>query len=179
MVDEAELRGAPGEQVPEGDGWFILNLSDARWRNNPRFGVACGFEGDARFPDFGVNVHVLEPDQPACLYHREDQQEGFLVLRGTCRVLVEGQERALRPWDFVHCPPGTNHVFVGGPDGPCAILMIGGRPREGSEELCYPVDPLAARYGASAEAETPDPREAYAGTPPTEVVPSPWRADAP
>ena len=33
--------------------------------------------------------------QPACLYHRESTQEGFLVLHGRCRVLIEGEERAL------------------------------------------------------------------------------------
>ena len=26
---------------------------------------------------------------------------------------IEGEERPLRQWDFVHCPPGANHTIVG------------------------------------------------------------------
>lgn len=168
---EATMSAAPGAS-PESAGWFTVNLADARWRKNERFGSFCAFEGAERFEQFGINVHVLEPNQPACMYHRENQQEGFLVLRGSCRVIVEGEERALREWDYVHCPPGTNHVFVGGPDGPCAILMVGAR--EGEERLVYPVDEVAGRHGASVAAETPEPRRAYEGTPPSVDVPSPW-----
>jgi hypothetical protein len=51
-------------------------------------------------------------------------------------------------------------VFVGAGDGPCAILMTGARSAD--EKLLYPVSELAARYGASAEGETPDPAIAYA-----------------
>jgi hypothetical protein len=61
---------------------------------------------------------------------------------------------------FHHCPAGTEHVFVGAEDGPCVILMAGARTED--EQLLYPVSELAARYGASAEEETPDPKQAYA-----------------
>jgi len=171
MVQEAELRGTPG-LVPEGDGWFIVNVSEARWKENPRFGKFCAFEGEARFPHFGLNIHLLEANQPACMYHRESQQEDFLVLSGSCRVIVEGVERELKQWDLVHCPPGTNHVFVGAADGPCAILMIGARG--GEEEITYPVDAVALERGAGVTEETPDPRKAYEGTPPSVDIPSPW-----
>ena len=92
------------------------------------------------------------PGEPNCLYHSESQQEAFLVLSGEGKLLVEGEERPIRQWDFVHCPAGTEHVFVGAGDGPCAILMIGARTPD--EQLLYPVSELAARYGASAEEET-------------------------
>jgi hypothetical protein len=88
-------------------------------------------------------------------------------------LLVEGEERLLRPWDFFHCPAGTEHVFVGAGDGPCVILMAGARSED--EQLLYPVSELAGRYGASAERETPDPKEARAverprpGRPPTGI----------
>jgi uncharacterized cupin superfamily protein len=170
-MDEAELGGESG-RVPRGPGWFVVNLRDARWREVERFGRYCPFEGETRFPHLGVNVHVLAPGQPACLYHRENQQEAFLVLSGECTLVVEEQERALGPWDFFHCPPGTSHVFVGRGEGPCAILMIGARLDE--EELVYPVSPVAARHRASAARETTSPREAYAGTPPPRDIPSPW-----
>lgn len=175
MAGEARLVETGQGLVPEGDGWFVVNLADARWQRNARFGTWCALEGEARFPHLGVNVHVLQPDQPACLYHRENLQEAFLVLSGECRLLVDGQERRLRPWDFFHSAPGTDHVFVGGSDGPCAVLMIGARTLD--EELVYPVHELARRYGASAVSETTSPRDAYAGTPPHEDAPSPWPLD--
>jgi uncharacterized cupin superfamily protein len=115
---------------------------------------------DFFFPQFGINVSVLEPVNPNCLYHSESQQEAFLVLSGECRLLVEGAKRILRPWDFVHCPAGTEHVFVGAGDGPSVVLMVGARSKD--EQLLYPVSELAARYNASAEEETPDPKQAYA-----------------
>lgn len=169
---EAEVLATEEGLSPKGPGWFVTNLKDARWFRNPRFGAFCSFEGDARFQGFGTNVHLLDPGQPACLYHREDSQEGFLVLRGTCLVVIEGQERSLRAWDYVHCPAGTTHVFVGTGDEPCAILMIGRREAVG--RLFYPQSELAAAHGASSEADTPDPRQAYAGTAPSEPIPSPW-----
>ena len=125
-----------------------------------------------RFPEFGLNIHVLQPGMPACKYHRESAQEGFLVLSGTCLAIVEGEQRELRAWDYLHCPAGTNHVLVGAGDGPCAILMIGAR-KEGIS-LTYPVEPAAARFGASTEVETNDPREAYAGIQPSGPIASSW-----
>jgi uncharacterized cupin superfamily protein len=74
------------------------------------------------FPQLGINLRVLEPGQPSNLYHSENQQEAFLVLSGECRLLVEGEERLLRPWDFFHSPAGTEHILVGAGDGPCVIL---------------------------------------------------------
>ena len=117
------------------------------------FGSGCVFDTRAApFEQVGINISVLVPGEPNCLYHSESQQEAFLVLSGEGKLLVEGEERPLRQWDFVHCPAGTEHVFVGAGDGPCAILMIGARTPD--EQLLYPVSELAARYGASAEEET-------------------------
>jgi uncharacterized cupin superfamily protein len=95
------------------------------------------------------------------MYHAEDSQEDFLVLHGECLLLVEGEERRLRAWDFVHCPNWTEHVFVGAGDGPCAILMVGTRKHE-REKLVYPVSDVALRHVAGVEEETQDGRVAYA-----------------
>ena len=165
MVEEAQLEETGAGLEPVGDGWFVVNLRDARWGRHETFGAACAFEGPwpaASFRQLGMKVSVLQPGQPNCLYHRESQQEGFLVLTGECLLLVEGQERTLRAWDFVHCPPSTEHVFVGAGAGPCVIFMAGARSDE--EELFFPVSELAGRYGASVEAETGLGDEAYAAT---------------
>jgi uncharacterized cupin superfamily protein len=161
MQPEAPLNDSGSGLAPAGDGWFVVNVREAEWWVSESFGSGCGFESrELPFPQLGINLSVLEPGEPNCLYHSESQQEAFLVLSGECRLLVEGEERLLRPWDFVHCPAGTEHVFVGAGDGPCVILMVGARSED--EQLLYPVSELAARYGASAEEETPDPRTAYA-----------------
>jgi uncharacterized cupin superfamily protein len=109
--------------------------------------------------DTGVNVQILQPGTPNCRYHSEPVQEDFLVLEGECIALVDGEERPLRQWDFLHCPPGTEHVFVGAGEGPCAILMIGSRREDAPH---YPVNELAARYDASVSEPTDDPEQAYA-----------------
>ena len=112
MVPEARLVQTENGLVPEGDGWFVLNARDARWWHHEKFGSAVTFEGeDARFSQFGINVQVLEPGEPNCMYHGENGQEDFLVLYGECLLLVQGEERPLKQWDFVHSPPWTEHVY--------------------------------------------------------------------
>ena len=164
MVQEAKLvdRGAGLE--PEGEGWFVVNATEAAWHASEGSGRYCVFEGrEARFEEYGINIHVVDPGEPNALYHREETQEDFLILSGECVLIVEGEERRLRAWDFVHCPAWTEHVFVGAGDGPCAILMAGSRRPDAG--LVYPVSDLARRYGAGVEQETSEPREAYAGWP--------------
>jgi uncharacterized cupin superfamily protein len=166
MVPEAPLEPTDGGLVPDGEGWFVLNVSDARWLGG-HFGAYTRFEGEARFPKLGFNIGVLEPGQPACMYHGEDEQEDFLVLSGECLLLIEGHERRLKAWDFVHCPAWTEHVFVGAGGGPCAILAVGTRL---TNDVVYPVSGLAQRHRAGVERETRDPRQAYADIPPDGAV---------
>jgi len=147
--------------VEECDGWFVVNVKDARWFGNDAFGKMCRFEKpDEPFPQIGIHIFVLEPGKPNCRYHREAAQEDLLVLSGRCRLLVVGQERMLEPWDFVHLPAGATHVCVGAEDGPCAILFIGHRETP-EVELFYPKSELARRYNAEAPEPTADPKVAY------------------
>jgi uncharacterized cupin superfamily protein len=177
-MNETTIQETPYGRNPASEGWFVLNLADAlSMRNEEKGGSFYPLEPrEVRFADFGVNVHVVRPGEPNCLFHSEGAREAFLVLSGECTLVVEEEERPLRQWDFFHCPAGTRHVFVGAGDGPCAILMIGARPQV--EELLYPVSGVAAKYGASAAKNTPDPDEAYADWP-GEFVPArlPWPAD--
>jgi uncharacterized cupin superfamily protein len=124
-------------------------------------GLVAVTEGDAvPFGQIGYTLVVLHPGEPSALYHLEPNQEDFLVLSGECLAIIEGEERRLRAWDFVHCPPGTEHVFVGAGDGPAAILMVGARGDD--QGVHYPVSEAASRHDASVERETSDPAEAYA-----------------
>jgi uncharacterized cupin superfamily protein len=172
MVEEARLEDVGSGLTPVSAGWFVVNVADAAWLRNDAFGGRCVFESSRRvlaersdaepqmFRDTGFTLAVLEPGKPTGMFHAESAQEDFLVLAGSCLLLVEDREQPLRAWDFVHCPAGTRHTFVSTGDGPCAIFMTGAR-REG-KTLLYPVAEHALARGAGVETETPDPMEAYA-----------------
>src|SRR5262245_56197169 len=164
MVEEAALEERPQGPPPVSQGWFVVDVRRAAWVTNETFGAACVFEGDAApFSQVGYTIAVLQPGQPSGMYHSETCQEDFLVLAGECLLVIEGEERPLRAWDFVHCPSGTDHIFVGAGDGPCMIFMAGARS-EGNT-ITYPRDEVARRHGAAVETETQVPREAYAPFP--------------
>lgn len=167
MVDEARLEQAGSGLVPVTEGWFVVNVRDAAWETNDAFGSACFFEGDELpFAQLGINVRVLAPGNSKYLYHAEANQEDFLVVAGECRLLIEGEERELRAWDFVHCPPGTAHSFVPSGDRPCVIVMTGGRGHGWPEKgLFYPRSDFALRHGVGVESETDSPAEALASLP--------------
>jgi uncharacterized cupin superfamily protein len=165
MSREARLEQTDHGRVAASDGWFVVNVRNAAWVTNKRFGDACIFEGDAvPFAQVGYTIGVVWPGKSSGLYHaEEDTQEDFLVLAGECLLLVEGEERSLRAWDFVHCPPGTEHIFVGAGSGPCVIFMTGYRTAD--RRIVYPRSELALEHGAGVETETRSPAEAYAPFP--------------
>jgi uncharacterized cupin superfamily protein len=143
------------------DEWFVRNVADMpAWANSAQGHVIVFEPRDVPFSGTGINIRTLSPGQPNARYHAENSQEDFLVLSGECIVIVDDVEYPLRAWDFVHCPVGTRHVFVGAGDGPCHILMIGDRQPE--EAFEYPVSDIAARYGGSVREATTDSEAAYA-----------------
>ena len=161
MVPEAPLEQSEHGTFPVGDGWFVVNVREAQWFESDGLGFYAPFEGEnAPFGELGININVLRPGEPSCMYHAEETQEDFLVLAGECLLVVEGLERKLRAWDFVHCPPWTEHVFIGSGDGPCLILAVGNRVK--GRGLRYPVNEIALKHGAGVKQETSDPAEAYA-----------------
>jgi uncharacterized cupin superfamily protein len=141
---------------------FVINVADARALRFEGSGAYVPFEDpNDRFPDFGINIHMLDPGEPNAMYHAEGNQEDFLVLAGECKAIVDGEERTLKQWDFLHCPAGTEHVLVGAGSGPCWILMVGARRPDA--KILYPVNEKAAEHGASVAEPTDDSRTAYAG----------------
>ena len=179
MVEEARLEAVGSGLAPVSDGWFVVNVAEAAWLRNDAFGGRCVFESSPRvlaerpdleprmFAQVGFTLAVLEPGKPTGMYHAESMQEDFLVLSGECLLLIEGEERQLRAWDFVHCPAGTEHSFVGTGDAPCVIFMSGAR-REG-KTLLYPRSEVALGHGAGVETQTSEPRVAYAPLPPWQL----------
>jgi uncharacterized cupin superfamily protein len=167
VVEEARLESVASGLAPVSPGWFVVNARDAAWVDNDAFGGVCIFESDEFVlrgrpdldeyvkPGAGFTLRVVYPGRSAGLYHAESVQEDFLVLMGECILIVEGEERRLRAWDFVHCPPGTAHTFVCTGEGPCVIVATGNR-REDLERI-YLRSEVALRHGAGVEADTADP----------------------
>jgi uncharacterized cupin superfamily protein len=162
-IPEAPLRSTKYGLVPEGEGWFVLNARETRWRDYGPLGANCDFEGKRPFKQLGVNLNVLNPGEPMSMYHRENHQEGFLVLAGECLLLVEGEERPLGAWDYFHCPGRTAHTIVGAGSGPSVVLALGARG--GRKGIVYLVDEAALEHNAGAERETKKSAEAYARFP--------------
>ncbi|TML43750.1 MAG: cupin domain-containing protein [Actinobacteria bacterium] len=174
-MPEAPLVDTEAGLVPQGDGWFVVNVRDAAWLRNDHFGARTSFEAGGRlarelpdleqhsFPEVGVTVYVLPPGRPSTMYHAESGQESFLVLRGECLLVVEGQERQLSAWDFFYCAPNTQHAFVGTGEQPCVILMVGARGPEGT--ILYARNETALKHRAGVEQDTSSPHEAYAPFP--------------
>jgi uncharacterized cupin superfamily protein len=175
MVPEAKLEDGGTGLVPTSEGWFVMNARDARWFHRPGRGDSLPltgfdeFEAETYFPMHGMSIQVLPPGEPNCTYHWETEQEDFLVLAGEALLIVEGQERPLRQWDFVHCPPETRHVFVGAGDGPCVILAASSRQfqKDGPWGF-YCADATAARYNAGSPEDTQDGEVADARFPPSQ-----------
>jgi uncharacterized cupin superfamily protein len=183
MISEASLQQTGDGLVVSGDGWFVLDAREARWRYREGKAV-LSFEGEAEFDQLGIALIVLAPGEPMAMYHWETDQEDFLVLSGEALLVVEGEERPLRQWDFVHCPAKTGHVIVGAGEAPSAILAVGAREHQTTRAAdgtlqwrpdwgAYTVDEAALRHGAGVEEETSDEEQAYARFP--ESKPSRYR----
>jgi uncharacterized cupin superfamily protein len=175
VVPEAPVECTETGLAPVGDGWFVLNAREACWLHREGWSASCEFEGETEFPQVGIFIRVLGPGASMAMYHWEADQEDFLVLSGEALLIVEGEERPLRTWDFVHCPPGTRHVIVGAEDAPCVVLAVGAREHQGGAGWGrYTVDETAFGHGAGVEEDTTDPAKAYARFP--KFQPSPYRA---
>jgi uncharacterized cupin superfamily protein len=161
-VPEAQMEQTEAGLTAATEGCFVVNVRDAAWVSGGPFADACVIEGDkVPFGQIGYTIAVMQPGQASALYHREGNQEDFLVLAGECLLLVEGEERPLKAWDFVHCPAGTEHIFVGAGDGPCVVFMAGARGGPTDDDL-YVRSEVALRHGAGVETDTSSSGEAYA-----------------
>jgi uncharacterized cupin superfamily protein len=163
-MPEAKITVTEHGLIPEGDGWFVLNGREALWWHTDWRGWFCDFEGDVEFPHLGFNLNVLPPGQPRGLYHAENAQEDFLVISGECLLVIEGQERMLQQWDFVHSPPWTEHVLIGAGERGCVLLSVGARKDVfRGLEIRFPVVQAALKHGAGVTEETRSPAQANAG----------------
>jgi mannose-6-phosphate isomerase-like protein (cupin superfamily) len=172
VVPEAELKETEVGLVPASTGWFVLNAREGRWWDKPGQGWSLPLTGDDEyeaetfFPMLGMAIRIMRPGEVATTYHWETEQEDFLVLAGEAIAIIEGQERRIKQWDFVHCPPETKHAFVGAGDRPCVLLCASSRQfqKDGPWGF-YCFGETAEKYDAASPEDTQDGSIAYARFP--------------
>ncbi len=110
-------------------------------------GRAEGVEGrfsrkflDSR--DLGVSHWRYAPGFVAETGHRHrEQEEAYVVVSGSGRILLDGEVRELRQWDVVRVAPEVARAFAAGPDG-MEIVAVGGPKPEGGDgeraEISWP-----------------------------------------
>lgn len=144
-------------------GWYVVNARDIRWVGQDGLWRGAWLEPEEGWTSLAFNLTVLDPGCPGGLYHAESNHEAFLVVSGECLLVVEGEERRLRQWDFFHCAPWTAHVLIGAGDGPAVIVAVSTRAPDAA--VRYVASEVARRHGAASAHDTRDASEAYAGFP--------------
>jgi len=172
VVPEAELKETDAGLVAASAGWFVMNARDARWSDKPGQGYSLPltgkdeYEAETFFPMLGMAIRVVNAGEVSTTYHWETEAEDFLVLHGEAIAIIEGRERRLKQWDFVHCPPETKHAFVGAGDGPCVVLCASSRQfQKDGPWGYYCFDETAERHNAASPEDTQDGSIAYARFP--------------
>jgi quercetin dioxygenase-like cupin family protein len=126
-------------------GFAIVNLLEVE---DSTGGRAPGIEGrfarkhlDSR--DLGVSLFRYEPNLRSNFAHsHREQEEAYVVVSGSGRILVDGDVQELRLWDVIRVAPEVVRAFEAGPDG-LDLVAIGGPKPEGGD-------------GQMAEADWPD-----------------------
>jgi Cupin domain len=161
-VAEASVRMSKNGLVTDGEGWFVVNARESRWRDEGPLGSYCTFEGKRAIPAFRDQYQRPRAGRDDGDVPPRDRQEAFLILAGECTLIVEGRGRQLVAWDFFYCPPGTGHSIVAAGRQAAVVLAVGARGRGVGGGVVYPVCKAAARYGASVARETTSSAAAYA-----------------
>jgi quercetin dioxygenase-like cupin family protein len=92
--------------------------------------------------DLGVSHWRYAPDtrNPVGHSHRE-QEEAYVVVAGSGRVLLDDEVREIRQWDVVRIAPAVVRAFESGPDG-LELIAVGGPKPEGGDgvptEVAWP-----------------------------------------
>jgi quercetin dioxygenase-like cupin family protein len=111
-VNLLDIENAIGERAPGIDGRFGRKHLDSR--------------------DLGVSLFRYAPNlrSPMAHSHRE-QEEAYVVVAGSGRVLLDDEVRDLRQWDVLRVAPEVVRAFEAGPDGLDLVAVGGPRPEDG------------------------------------------------
>ncbi|MFZ2050011.1 MAG: cupin domain-containing protein [Solirubrobacteraceae bacterium] len=111
-VNLLEVENAVGDRAPGIEGRFGRKHLDSR--------------------DLGVSLFRYAPNMrsPFAHSHRE-QEEAYLVVSGSGRVLLDEEVHELRQWDLMRVSPEVVRAFEAGPDGLDLVAVGGPRPEDG------------------------------------------------
>ncbi len=112
IVNLLDIENAVGDRAPGIEGRFGRKHLDSR--------------------DLGVSLFRYEANlrSPVAHSHRE-QEEAYVVVAGSGRVLLDDETRELRQWDVVRVAPEVVRAFEAGPEGLDVIAVGGPRPEDG------------------------------------------------
>jgi mannose-6-phosphate isomerase-like protein (cupin superfamily) len=122
-VNLLELEDSVGDRAPEIEGRFGRTPLGSR--------------------DIGVSHWRYAPGFRSEVAHRHrEQEEAYVVVSGSGRMLLDGEVVELQRWDTVRVAPEVVRAFAAGPNG-LEVIAVGGPKPEGGD-------------GETASAEWPD-----------------------
>jgi len=111
-VNLLEVQDSVGERAPGIEGRFGRKHLDSRDLGVSHF-------------RYGANVR-----SPMAHTHRE-QEEAYIVVSGSGRVLLDDEVLDVRQWDVVRVAPEVTRAFEAGSDGLDIVAVGGPRPGDG------------------------------------------------
>ena len=85
--------------------------------------------------DLGVSHWRYDPGFRASFAHsHREQEEAYVVVAGSGRVLLDDDVVELKLWDVVRVAPEVQRAFEAGPDG-MDVIAVGGPKPEGGDGL--------------------------------------------
>jgi quercetin dioxygenase-like cupin family protein len=83
--------------------------------------------------DLGVSLWRYAPNTRSPMAHsHKEQEEAYVVVAGSGRILLDDETHELRPWDLIRVAPEVVRAFAAGPDG-LEVIAVGGPKPEGGD----------------------------------------------
>jgi mannose-6-phosphate isomerase-like protein (cupin superfamily) len=100
-----------------------VNVAAVEWDTGERF---LSLRRALGVTSFGLNQMTLQPGQRGRIHRHREQEEVYLVLRGSLTVAFENEELELAEGQAIRVPPATRRQLLNRGDGPCVVVAIGG-----------------------------------------------------
>ena len=124
------------------DGFTIVNLKDVEDSVGGRLPEVEGRFARRQLASehLGISYFRYAPGFRSTIGHRHGtQEEAYIVVGGSGRIMLDDQVRELRMWDVVRVSPATVRAFEAGSDGLEFIAAGSDRP-EGGDGETMPVE---------------------------------------